>query len=326
MGARWAVEGGGGMTNRESDDRDAAARLAEYIAGPLVHCIWCGGAVDPYYAAGPTGNSEPAFVRLASGPWSWERPGTFNCYDCGFRQPSPPKSSDGRVEDCRHFVPSLAECCPLCGTPTRKSLEREATRRQYKEKLEAAFRMTLRTSIGADRHRLARSLFVASLFLEYGGSLDDVFAAFLHDAFQVLEDHIEAEMVATEIQELFGERVARIVVESQEVPADLAQSWRWNKRMFLRRLPALSPSARLISLARAVHDAQQLLAALRRDAPAALRAQGCRGSDLAWFYTSLGQLLREGDGEPIRVELDHVSAEVERLVASRPGRGHGSDR
>ena len=74
---------------------------------------------------------------------------------------------------------------------------------------------------------LAHVLGVASFVLEYGGSDEQVAAAFLHD---VPEDH-GGKARLDEIKKKFGKKVAKIVREcSDSLTADPANKEKWSKR------------------------------------------------------------------------------------------------
>ncbi len=113
---------------------------------------------------------------------------------------------------------------------------------------------------------LAHVLGVASLVLEYGGSDEQVAAAFLHD---VPEDH-GGKARLDEIKKKFGKKVAKIVREcSDSLSADPANKEKWSKRKkrYVKHLRGAHADALLVSCADKLYNARSTLEDARTMGP-----------------------------------------------------------
>jgi hypothetical protein len=140
---------------------------------------------------------------------------------------------------------------------------------------------------------------VAGLVLEHGGDEDETIAALLHDGPEDQGGNATLE----EIQQRFGERVAKIVAECTDTFEQPKPEWWTRKRAYHRKLRKAPPSVLLVSAADKVHNAESTLddlLALGEDVWARFR-QGREGS--LWNYANLLEIYRE-----------RVSGRAKRLV------------
>ena len=127
---------------------------------------------------------------------------------------------------------------------------------------------------------------VSALVIEALGDEDQAIAALLHDA---VEDCGGAPRLV-EIEEMFGPRVARIVLAcSDSVVSDPAEKapWRERKENYIRHLQDVSSDVILVSCADKLHNARSIWTDVQRDGVEYMEKFNGPRSDIAWYYTSL---------------------------------------
>lgn len=106
---------------------------------------------------------------------------------------------------------------------------------------------------------MAHLLGVTSLVLQYGGTEDEAIGALLHDA---AEDG-GGLPVLHEIQNRFGERVARIVHGCSDTFETPKPPWLTRKMDYIARVPKEEPSVILVSVADKIHNVGAIIADYR---------------------------------------------------------------
>ena len=127
---------------------------------------------------------------------------------------------------------------------------------------------------------------VSALVIEALGDEDQAIAALLHDA---VEDCGGVPRLV-EIEEMFGPRVARIVLAcSDSVVSDPAEKapWRERKENYIRHLQDVSSDVILVSCADKLHNARSIWTDVQRDGVEYMEKFNGPRTDIAWYYTSL---------------------------------------
>ena len=157
---------------------------------------------------------------------------------------------------------------------------------------------------GTDIPYLSHLMSVAALVLEHGGTEDQAIAALLHDA---VEDQ-GGQPVLDEIEERFGEGVARIVDECTDSRVEPKPPWRERKEAYIAKLPEKAPETLLVSLADKTHNARAILGDYRQlgdDLWA--RFNGGREGTL-WYYRTLSEFYAQALPGPLASELARAVA------------------
>jgi (p)ppGpp synthase/HD superfamily hydrolase len=133
---------------------------------------------------------------------------------------------------------------------------------------------------------------------EHGGDEDQLIAAILHDW---LEDVPHARV--EELQERFGDRVARLVRDLSDSEAHPKPPWRPRKEAYLRRLREKPAELKLISAADKLHNAQCILRDHRNHGDAAFsRFTGGKVGTL-WYYRGVVEALDHDWAHPLLEDL-----------------------
>jgi len=150
---------------------------------------------------------------------------------------------------------------------------------------------------------ISHLLGVTSLVLEGGGDEEEAIAALLHDS---VEDQGGLETLE-EIQDLFGERVAKIVDDCSDTYVIPKPPWRQRKEKYIDHLPETSPEVRLVSLADKLHNARSILKDLRENGDLIWEKFNGGKEGTLWYYTSLVKVFQE-------IEVNYLIEELERTV------------
>ena len=105
---------------------------------------------------------------------------------------------------------------------------------------------------GAGAPYITHLLAVAALVGEYGGDEDQFIAALLHDA---VEDQGGLPTLKR-VQDMFGDRVASLVLACSDTDVEPKPPWRERKELFVRGLAAAHPDIKLIVAADKLHNAR----------------------------------------------------------------------
>lgn len=157
---------------------------------------------------------------------------------------------------------------------------------------------------GGDIPYLAHLMSVAALVLEHGGTEDQAIAALLHDA---VEDQ-GGQPVLDEIEDRFGEGVARIVAECTDSRVEPKPPWRERKEAYIAKLPEKGPETLLVSLADKTHNARSILDDYRQLGDGLwARFNGGREGTL-WYYRALSEFYIHALPGPLASELARTVA------------------
>lgn len=114
---------------------------------------------------------------------------------------------------------------------------------------------------GAPTPYYSHILGVTSLVLDDGGSETEAIAALLHDA---AEDG-DGQRTLDQIRELFGDEIAEIVLECSDTLETPKPPWRERKQLHIDHLKNGRSESIRVKLADKVHNARNLLRALREN-------------------------------------------------------------
>lgn len=149
-------------------------------------------------------------------------------------------------------------------------------------------------------------LAVASLVGEYGGDEDQAIAGLLHD---VMED---AGVTGHEIEERFGERVARIVEACTDTVEHPKPPWRARKEAHVAHVRGASGDVKLVVAADKLHNLQTIGRDLRRSSVGVAvwaRFKASRDESL-WYFGAMIDALSDGCAPEIVSELRAELARV----------------
>lgn len=165
---------------------------------------------------------------------------------------------------------------------------------------------------GSEVPYISHLMAVASIVMDYGGSVDEVIAALLHDA---VEDQGGKETLSL-IEKEFGVTVAGIVSGCSDSDTTPKPPWRERKIAYLAHLKDAPRSVRFVSAADKLHNARCILADYRQVGEALWqRFTGGREGTL-WYYQSLVGIYQDLEPNPIVEELARVVNELIRLTSS----------
>jgi (p)ppGpp synthase/HD superfamily hydrolase len=158
---------------------------------------------------------------------------------------------------------------------------------------------------------IAHILGVTAIALEYGGNETEGIGALLHDT---VEDCGGAERLR-DIQEKFGDDVARIVdgcTDSDQTPKP---PWLDRKRAYVEHLKDSDSSTRLVSASDKLHNTRVILAELRRNGLEVFERFAGKKDGTLWYYHALVTAFSQhADHADLIDELDRVVSEIEKLV------------
>ena len=169
---------------------------------------------------------------------------------------------------------------------------------------------------GTSSHYVWHPFAVARLLEETGAPAHAVIAGVLHDTVEDTGTPIE------EIRSRFGDDVARIV--SAETEPDKSLSWEKRKAQTIERLRAAPVEVKLVAAADKLDNLRSIRAELAEVGERAF-ARFKRGRpEQEWYYRSVLQSLRSGDGPAAEHPIVRMLAEEVALVFGRPEPGAAS--
>jgi len=158
------------------------------------------------------------------------------------------------------------------------------------------------TRKGNDVPYISHLMAVSGLVLEAGGTEDEAIAALLHDA---AEDQGGKKMLKR-IRSHYGDAVAEIVDQCTDAYSKPKPPWRKRKEKYIADIPHKTPSARLVSLADKVHNAQAILRDYKVVGEELWdRFNGTKENTL-WYYRELAEKFKENMKSPLVSELDQI--------------------
>lgn len=154
-------------------------------------------------------------------------------------------------------------------------------------------------------------LAVAAMVGENGGDEEIMIAALLHDS---MEDQ---GVTQGELASRFGERVANIVEACSDSTTQPKPPWRGRKERYIAHLREAEPSVRLISVADKLHNAQSILADLRKIGSEVWARFNAGPDEILWYYRSVIEALREGWDHLLIDQLEDIIEEIEQFTKGR---------
>jgi len=182
---------------------------------------------------------------------------------------------------------------------------------RFNDALEYAFELH-RTQFrkGSKTPYIAHLLAVAALVIETGGNEDEAIAGLLHDA---PEDQGGAATLS-QIQALFGDKVAAIVDGCTDTYENPKPPWRERKERYLDHLAGVSEQVRRVSLADKLHNSAAILRDYQQLGEAIWdRFSGGKDGTL-WYYHSLVKIFKKSGNDWMTQELEKVVEQIDILA------------
>jgi len=154
-------------------------------------------------------------------------------------------------------------------------------------------------------------LAVTSLVVENGGTEDEAIAAILHDAVEDQGGH----SALHEIRSEFGNKVANVVAECTDTFEAQKSPWRKRKEDYIATIPSKSASARLVSIADTIHNAQSLLNDFSATGHELWeRFNGGRNGTL-WYYRTLAEAFEKTGPQQLAMQLRSLIGQLDDTLA-----------
>jgi (p)ppGpp synthase/HD superfamily hydrolase len=158
---------------------------------------------------------------------------------------------------------------------------------------------------------IAHILGVTAIALEYGATETEAIGALLHDT---VEDCGGVERLR-DIQERFGDAVARIVDGCTDTYETPKPPWLERKRAYIEHLKDSDSSTRLVSASDKMHNTRAILAELRRNGLEVFERFAGKKDGTLWYYRALVTAFRQHrDHTDLVDELDRVVSGIEKFV------------
>ena len=153
---------------------------------------------------------------------------------------------------------------------------------------------------------MAHLLGVTSIVLTHGGDEDEAIAALLHDA---VEDQGGKPLLG-KIRQRFGARVARIVDACTDADTYPKPPWRERKERYLRHLRSAEASARLVSAADKIYNAQETLRDARVVGKDVWKRFHASREETLWYYGEVVKILQRKGPRTLAAELARIVDEL----------------
>ncbi len=182
---------------------------------------------------------------------------------------------------------------------------------QFRKALDYAANLhSKQTRKGNDIPYISHLMAVTSIVIENGKDEDEVIAALLHDG---PEDQ-GGEPTLLKIKEMFGERVADIVLHCSDTLEEEKEEWQIRKTRYLEHLSGnRDESVLLVSLADKIHNARSILADYQREGEPFWDRFNSGKGDILWYYKSLLNSYRGFGKSPYGHLVDEFDSIVEHL-------------
>lgn len=158
---------------------------------------------------------------------------------------------------------------------------------------------------------------VSSIVMEHGGKEDEAIAALFHDAIEDAPDALEADKREALMREEFGSTVAEIVLgctDGRPNDGGAKAPWKERKEAYLGAMCDKPASTLLVAGSDKLHNLTCTVRDMRREGPGTLSRFGSSASNLAWYYSEIGQILAERD-IPMAKEYNALLAEFKEALA-----------
>lgn len=157
---------------------------------------------------------------------------------------------------------------------------------------------------------------VSSIVMEHDGKEDEAIAALFHDALEDAPDAAEAAKREALIREEFGSTVAEIVLgctDGRPNDGGTKAPWQERKEAYLKAMRGKPDNTLLVAGSDKLHNLGCTVRDMRRKGPGTLARFGSSASDLAWYYSEIGQILTERD-IPMAKEYDALLVEFKEML------------
>jgi len=167
---------------------------------------------------------------------------------------------------------------------------------------------------GTEIPYISHLLGVASIAIEFGANEDEAIAALLHDA---IEDQ-GGKAIAERISNHFGPVVAEIVKACSDADVTPKPPWRLRKEAYIAHIRKAPDSARLVSAADKLHNAQSILKDYRELKENLWKRFSGGKSGTLWYYRELVEVFKSVGPVTLAEELNRVVTEIEILSRNFP--------
>jgi len=158
---------------------------------------------------------------------------------------------------------------------------------------------------------IAHLLWVTAVVAEHGGDEDQLIAALLHDYLEDVDGSSERQLA-----ELYGPRVAHMVVELSDTVTRPKPPWKERKLRYLAKLREKSPEVKLVSAADKLHNVRSCVTDYHTEGERLFeRFRGGREGTL-WYFRECVAALRNDWPHAIVDELEASVAELHRLASA----------
>lgn len=157
---------------------------------------------------------------------------------------------------------------------------------------------------------------VSSIVMEHGGKEDEAIAALFHDALEDAPDAAEADRREALMRDEFGSTVAEIVLGCTDGrPSDGGEKapWAERKESYLKAMRNKPANTLLVAGSDKLHNLTCTVRDMRREGPGTLSRFGSSASNLAWYYSEIGQILTER-GIPMAREYNTLLVEFKEML------------
>jgi (p)ppGpp synthase/HD superfamily hydrolase len=161
---------------------------------------------------------------------------------------------------------------------------------------------------------LTHLMAVAGLVLEHDGDEELAIAGLLHDS---VEDQ-GGEPIAREIRELFGDRVADVVLgcsDSSGPKGELKRPWKIRKEEYLAHFRDAHADVRTVSMADKLHNCRTTVSDLHEQGLSTFDKFNATREDTLWFYREFTKLARELQDGRLARELERIVFELHKLAS-----------
>jgi tetratricopeptide (TPR) repeat protein len=198
-----------------------------------------------------------------------------------------PADADADVELGGRFTEAVALAAELHGAQRRKTSPSEPLGPPY----------------------VSHLLGVAGLVIDAGGDEDEAIAALFHDAIE------DTSMSAEDLQVLFGQSVANIVVECSDANTIPKPPWRERKERHLEHLESADSSVLLVTAADKLWNLRSILRDLEYVGPGVWDRFNALPKDIAWYYASAAEVLTQRLPSPLIRELNSAVDELQQRLS-----------
>ncbi len=163
---------------------------------------------------------------------------------------------------------------------------------------------------------VAHVLAVSSIVLEYGGTEVEAIGALFHDAVEDQPTQVDAERVAQDIRERYGDAVFAIVKGCTDTDIIPKPPWRERKEAYIAHAAHAPASVKIVSAADKLHNARAIVSDLRELGERLWPRFNASKEEIAWYYGSLVTAFRQGEQtDGLRRLVNELALVVEEMTS-----------